>query len=113
MACWLHPEDAVTGGALDFGVVAGGEGDPQDGARVARVDDAVVGDATGGIEGERLLLGPVLDGGGNAGVLFVVEVAPGGQAPTPRRTMDMTPASCFGPMTAILAVGQVNTKRVS
>ncbi len=30
-----------------------------------------------------------------------------------RRTIDITPASCFGPITAIFAVGQVKMKRVS
>jgi len=31
----------------------------------------------------------------------------------PRRTIDMTPASCFGPMIEIFALGHVNAKRVS
>ena len=109
----LHPEHAEAVRAPHLVAVHGGERDPQHRARVARVDDAVVGDTPGGVERERFLLGPVFDGGDETRVLFLVERRARRARADPRRTIDMTPASCFGPMTAIFAVGQVNTKRVS
>ena len=46
-----------------------------------------------------------------------VDVSGGGfhipRGAPPRRTIDITPASCFGPMIEIFALGHVNAKRVS
>src|SRR5688572_25277999 len=67
-----HPEDAEAVGALDGQVVDHGQADAQDGAGVARVDDAVVVHHPGEEVRQRLLLHHGLHELAHAGVLLLV-----------------------------------------
>src|SRR5580692_1807611 len=76
-----HPEHAVATRAVDGGVVDDREAHAEDVARVAGVDDAVVVEAAGEKQGQRLALDLALDHGSHLGVGFLVEVlAPRGGA---------------------------------
>ena len=75
------------------------------GARVARVDDAVVVDLAGHEQRQRLALDLLLGGLALDGVGFFVERTARGRGPTRRATIDITPASCSGPMIAVFEFG--------
>src|SRR5215472_6959119 len=78
-----HPEDAETAAAGDRAGVHGRQGQAQDGAGVARVDDAVVVQPRGDEEGVRLGLDLSLDRGRAGPVRLLVERPPGGGGARP------------------------------
>ncbi len=78
-----------------------GQRDGQDRAGVSRVDDAVVPESTGGVLRRRLLLYLRLRGGPQLLIGRFVERSPGRFSRVLPRTIDRTPASCLGPMTAM------------
>src|SRR5262249_40427391 len=101
-----------------------GQAEPDDGPGVAGVDDPVVVDAPRQEQRQRLGLDLGLDQLPHLGVGGPLAApAPGRRrgaprgwpwaAAEPRVTSEITPASCAGPITADLALGQANRKRGS
>ena len=109
-----HPEDAVARRAPDGCGVHRGQRDAEHRARVARIDDAVVPQARGGEEGVRLAVDLLLrPSARSARVLPSSSNGCPARSAAWRRTIDRTPASCSGPITAMRWFGQVKTKRGS
>src|SRR5689334_5356328 len=71
-----HPEDAVAGRATDVVVVDDGKAGAEHLSCIARIDDAVVGHTAGCVQGQRLVLGEVLDAGRDLAVGLLVEREP-------------------------------------
>ena len=75
------------------------------------IDDAVVEHLPAGERGQRFAFDLIFDGFAQQRVLLLRRTACRPPAAAARRTIDITPASCCGPITAVLLLGQMNTNR--